>query len=342
MTTTTKKTAYVVTGAFGHLGNTIINKLSDNYKSDSNVIIHGLALPNDNVMAYSAENVKIFRGNVCDPPSLFSIFSGLTDYEVIVIHTAGIVSIASKYEQRVYDVNVRGTKNVVEASLKHDVKRFIHVSSVHAIPDPHDGRIIREVNSFSKDNVHGLYAKTKAEATQYVLDSVKRGLNASVVHPSGIIGAGDFGHGHITQLIRDYINGSLVAGVKGGYDFVDVRDVADGIITCITDGEAGECYILSNRYVSIPKLLDMLHVITGKRKVNVVLPYWVAKATAPLSEMYYKAKKQPPLYTAYSLYTLHGNSTFSHEKATNTLNYHPRDIMETLRDTADWLTASQV
>ena len=84
-----------------------------------------------------------------------------------------------------------------------------------------------------------------------------QGLDAVIVHPSGILGPGDFGQGHLTQMIADYLNGRLVACVKGGYDFVDVRDVADGVIAAAEKGRAGECYILSNRHYEVRELLDM-------------------------------------------------------------------------------------
>ena len=110
--------------------------------------------------------------------------------------------------------------------FKNKVSKLIYVSSVHAIPEKEDGGIITETYDFDPGKVVGLYAQTKAKATRAVLAASKKGLNAYVVHPSGIIGPGDYGNGHSTQLIIDYIKGRLVAYVNGGYDFVDVRDVA--------------------------------------------------------------------------------------------------------------------
>lgn len=107
------------------------------------------------------------------------------------------------------------------------------------------------------------------------------------------------------------------------------------------NGQPGECYILSNQYFPVKEILDTLHDITGKKKLKTVLPLWFAKATAPLSEIYYKILKQPPLYTSYSLYTLESNAAFSHAKATRELNYQPRPIKETLCDTARWLQEHQ-
>ena len=315
-----------------YLGNTIISKLAAQGK-----LIRGLALPNDNTISYTQPNVEIVHGDVRDKDSLTSFFSHNPDTELIVIHTAAIVSISSKVDKKVVDVNVNGTKNIVELCLRHKVKKLVHTSSVHAIPEKSHGETITEVSEFDPKSVHGLYAKTKAAASQIVLNAVKQGLNASIVHPSGIIGPGDYGRTHLTQLVISYLNGTLTACVNGGYDFVDVRDVADGIISCVENGRAGECYILSNQFYTIQEVLDDLHEITGKRRLKSVLPLWFAKLTAPLAEVWYKMLRQPPLYTSYSLYTLESNGNFSHEKATQELGYHPRSMKDTLTDMAYWL-----
>ncbi len=326
------KRLYLVTGAYGHLGHTIVEQLLARGEE-----VRGLALPCDSIPAPVRRGLEIYQGDVCDPHSLEDFFRVDEDCDIVVIHTAGIVSIASKFNQKVFDVNVIGTKNIVDMCRKTGVKRLIHVSSVHAIPEKAKGEIITEVSRFDYRKVKGLYAQTKAKATQIVLNAAARGLDAVVVHPSGILGPGDYGHGHLTQLVSDYLNGRLSACVKGGYDFVDVRDVAAGILAAVDKGRKGECYILSNRFYPVQELLDTLHEVTGRKKIKTVLPLWFAKGTAPLAEMYYKILKQPPLFTRYSLYTLTGNGYFSHEKADRELGYTTRDMRETLRDTATFL-----
>ena len=320
---------YLVTGANGHLGSTIINLLLKEKKN-----IRAFVLEND--VLHLDKKVEIIRGNITDKKSIYPLFKDLENKEVIVIHCAGIVTIASKFDQKVYDVNVVGTKNIADVALEYKVKKFIHVSSVHAILEEKN-RIIKEVDKFYPDKVEGLYAKTKAEASNYILDMSKKGLNAIVVHPSGIIGPGNYGKGHLSQLIIDYLNNRLTAIVKGGYDFVDVRDVADGILKAIEKGRVGECYILSNRYFEIKEIINLLHEVTNHKPIKTILPNWFAKLTAPIAELYYKILKQPPLYTSYSIYTLSTNSHFSHEKATKEIDYNPRDMKETLKDTVDWL-----
>ena len=210
---------YIVTGAAGHLGNTIIRMLKER-----KVAVRGLILPSETVTP--GENVTYFQGDVRDGASMEPLFAGCEEQETIVIHTAGIVDISGSVSPALYNVNVNGTRNIVELCLRHKVKRLVYVSSVHAIPEKDQDHVLSEVREFSAEAVHGGYAKTKAEATQAVLDATKRGLDAVVVHPSGIIGPYDDVGNHLVQMVSDYISGKLPACVRGGYDFVDVRDVA--------------------------------------------------------------------------------------------------------------------
>lgn len=324
-------TLYLVTGAYGHLGSTVISQLRA--RGDR---VRGLVLPEDHCMEFHDPEVEIFRGDVCDRESMRGFFdAGGSDS--VVIHTAGIVSIASRYQQRVYDVNVTGTKNVIDMCRKFGAGRLVYVSSVHAIPEAPNRQPIREIHHFSPSQVEGLYAQTKAEATQAVLDAAAEGLDAVVVHPSGILGPGDAGHAHITQMVVDFLNGRLTAYVAGGYDFVDVRDVAAGILSAADKGRKGECYILSNRYFEVKEILDYAAQASGHKKIHTKLPAWFARVSAPLAEAYYKILRQPPLYTRYSLYTLQTNANFDHGKATRELQYQPRDMQRTMEDTVAFL-----
>ena len=328
---TIMKHIYIVTGAAGHLGGTIAQALN----GQGNPVC-ALCLPDEKHLP-KGEHIKVFTGDVCSIGSLGAMFDYCADKSVIVIHCAGIVSIASKFDEKVFDVNVTGTKNIITLCEKYRVEKLIYISSVHAIPELPANETITEVDHFSPGDVVGLYAKTKAEASQYVLDYVKRGFNANIIHPSGIVGPGDIGRGHVTQLVIDYYKGGLTSGIDGGYDFVDVRDVADGVLSCCENGKSGECYILSGRYFKVRDLLDLLHEITGKRRIKRILPLWFIRITAPLAELYYKILRQPPLFTAYSIYTLNSNASFSHEKAERELGYTTRPMKQTLSDTVNWL-----
>ncbi len=327
------KTIYLVTGAAGHLGGTIVRALCAR-----GAAVRALALEGDPAAQALPPAVALCYGDITDRGSLYRFFDAAGYDRRIVIHAAGIVSIASKMDRRVYDVNVNGTVNIVDLCVETAVDKLVYVSSVHAIPERPKGETMTEVDRFDPALVTGLYAKTKAEATRYVLEAAARGLDASVVHPSGICGPFDHGRGHITQLLIDYCSGALRVGVRGGFDFVDVRDVADGILACCEKGARGACYILSNRYFSVRALLDLFSRVTGYPPVRRMLPMWFAKATAGPAELYYKLRKQPPLFTAYSMHTLSGNALYAHDKAARELGYTVRPFEQTVGDAVRWLT----
>lgn len=329
------KEIYIVTGANGFLGNNIVRKLLEK----ENVEVRCLVLPNDNAKSLEGLNCKIYYGDVTKKDTLEEIFNvdNEKNFKIYVIHCAAIVYIKSKYNPKVMEVNYNGTKNIIDKVLEKNA-RLVYVSSVHAITEKPNKEQIEEIYDFDPDKVTGLYAKSKAKTAKMVLNEVKtKGLDASIVHPSGIIGPGDYSNTHLTQLILDIAKGSLKAIVKGGYDFVDVRDVADGVISACKNGKKGECYILSNRYVEVKELVDLISEQEHVKKIKTVLPMWIAKVTAPLSEIYYKLKKEPPLYTSYSLYTLESNSNFSNNKAKKELGYKNRSMKETIKDTVKWL-----
>lgn len=314
------KQIYIITGANGHLGSTIIR-----YLSREDCLVRGLLLPFENHEDFG--NVKYYKGDITELESMDAIFSGTEGYEVIVIHTAGLVSIEDKITLDLYDVNVNGTKNVISMCLKHRVRRMLYVSSVH---------VIAEGDGFSKDSVKGGYAVTKAKASQAVLDAVSKGLDAVIVLPSGIIGPFDNGRNHLVQLVKRFVEKKLPVITTGGYDMVDVRDVAKGCIAAADRGRNGESYILSNQYITIPDLIELSGELAGTR-VPCSIPLSYIKAFAPLFEWIGRITHTRPLFTRYSLSVLEEDIRFSHEKATRELGYHPMDIKDSLRDTIDYL-----
>ena len=227
-----------------------------------------------------------------------------------MIHRAAIVY-QNQIHPKVYDVNVGGT-NIAEKTLERNAK-LVYVSSVHAIEEKPNGETITETKKFDPDKVLGQYAKTKAEAAKYILEaSEKNGLNVCIVHPSGMIGPNDFSSGHTTQLMVDFIGGRLTACVRGGYDFADVRDVADGIISACEKGNRGECYILSTDMWKSKSCL-ICGEVRNIKKIKTVLLLCLQRLGCSGGNVL-AILKQPPLYTRYSLYTLTSNSNFSNRK----------------------------
>jgi len=332
------KEIYAVTGALGFLGNAIVDNLLSKGKT-----VRVLDIGQDKHGLLKDRDVHFFRGDICLTSSLEDFFTVEDDDNLIVIHAAGVVSISSKYSQVMHDVNVTGTQNIVDMALKHKIRKLVYVSSVHAIPELPKNETIIETLNFDPDLVKVEYSKSKAIATKIVLDSVKKGLDAVVVHPSGIIGPGDYAGGHTTQLVKDCANGNLTACVNGGYDFVDVRDVAEGVVLAAEKGISGNTYILSGEYYPVRKITDAICSVIGRKQIKTILPLWFAKMTAPFAELYYRIRKQKPLFTSYSLYTLQSNSKFNSKKAQEELGYKKKfSLKQSIEDTYLWCKANNL
>ena len=200
---------YLVTGAAGHLGSALIARLLELGKD-----VRALVLPGEKNIPPG--DYELFYGDVTNKDDIKTFFSNPDSKDLIVIHCAGIVTITSKFQQKVYDVNVNGTKNIVDLSRQNAVKKLIYVSSVHAIPEKPLGETMTEIYDFNPADVVGPYAKTKSEATAYVFANSKNGLNASVVHPSGICGPYDDGRSHLTTLVIDYYKKSSLPALLVG------------------------------------------------------------------------------------------------------------------------------
>lgn len=326
------KTIYLVTGGCGHLGGTILRQLSEQGET-----ARGLILPHEQPVALA--HVTYFTGDVTQPDSLRPFFDVREQADVVVIHTAGVVDISAEVLPQVHRVNVEGTKNMLLLCETFGVRRLVYVSSVHAIPELPYNAVQSEIAHFSAEQVVGGYAKTKAEATQAVLDAAAQGLDAVVVHPSGIIGPYESQENHLVQMLRDYQDGKLPACVDGCYDFVDVRDVAAGCVLAAKKGRRGECYVLSNRRYQLREVFTMMRQHCGGKRLA-VLPIRLAKAVAPFFERAARRKGKRPLFTGYALHTLSSNCRFSHNKASVELGYHPRDLRQTIEDTALWLQST--
>ena len=322
---------YLVTGATGFLGRAVVEALARR-----GARVHALVLHDDPYINLLPKEVHTVIGDVYAANSLTDFFAD-ADSRTCVIHCAGVVSVASRPGSRLYQVNVGGTWRVLRQCMKRNVGRLIHVSSVHAIPEKPKGCIITEDCEFSPGLVDGDYAKSKATATELVFAAAERGLNTSIVFPSGIIGPGDLQGGSFTSMAKSFLAGKLPLAVRGGYDFVDVRDVARGILACSESGEPGKGYILSGHYVTIRKMLQLVGKTAKLNYRPICLPLGLAKLAAPYYERRSLKDRKPLFYTPYSVSVLDSNGRFSHAAASERFAYQPRPVEETLRDMTAWL-----
>lgn len=315
----------VVTGATGHIGNVLVRDLIDRGYEVTSMVLN-----EKDKEVLKDLNTKLVYGDVRKIETLVKAFENAE----IVFHLAGIIEIGRGNKKNVRAVNVEGSKNVVAACKMAHVKKLVYTSSVHAIPEKEG--IISEITEFSPKLVKGTYAKSKAEATNYILNSNSQDLEVIIVHPSGVIGPYEYIKSNMGQLIIDCANGRMKATLKGGYNFVDVRDVSNGIILAAEKGKPGECYILAGYSITIQELMAIIEKLTGKKAPKFVIARWFAFITGALSEIYYKIVHEKPLFTSYAVYTTGTNHNFSIEKAKKELGYTVRNIEETIQDTIEW------
>jgi len=316
----------LVTGATGHIGNVLVRKLLERGEK-----VRVLILPGESRAPLAGLKVEAMEGDVLDTSSLFKAFQGVRG----VFHLAGIISIMPGENPIVRKVNVEGTRNVMQIAKQMRVKKLVYTSSIHAIQRVGAG-MIDESLPYDLNNPYGEYDRSKAEATLEVQQAAQAGLEAVIVCPTGVIGPYDFRGSMMGSVIYDAAFAKPTLYVDGAYNFVDVRDVVNGMITAFDKGKRGESYILSGQKISVRYLLETVREITGKHFFQMKVPFDLAEFAARFTPWYYRRSKATPRFTLYSLEVLQSNCNISHEKATRELGYHPRTVYETIADTVKW------
>jgi dihydroflavonol-4-reductase len=276
---------------------------------------------------------EIVYGDIRDSQALAAAFEGVS----YVYHLAAIVSIASKIDRELEDVNIGGVKNIIEACLAHKVKRLVHTGTVHTIPFKDKTSVLREIPRFLPDEVEGAYAVTKSIASNLVLDAVsERGLNAVIGMPSGIVGPFELKRSNFGQMVVDVAERKLPAYVTGAYDFVDVRDVAKALADLAFMGPAGESYLLSGHILPVKDLVYYTAEAAGVPPPKLCLPLSLVKFFSYFAEWWSRSRKQTLMFTPYAMKVLGDNCNFSHEKITALTGYNPRPLKEALKDQVDY------
>jgi dihydroflavonol-4-reductase len=316
-----------ITGATGHIGNVLARRLATEGRK-----VRALVLPGEDLTPIQGIPLEIIWGDVRDPGSLDQAFAGAGT----VFHLAGLISISPGQRKLMHETNVLGTRNVCQAAIKARVRRLVYASSVHAFVESALATTLNESTAIDPTRALGDYGRSKARATQEVLAAALQGLSAVIVFPSGVIGPYDFKGSEMGQLVLDFVRRRLSAYIDGAYDFVDVRDVADGLVLAAEKGRVGEGYLLTGHIISVRSILETLHELTGIKLPRVRLPYWFARATSRLTPLYYRLNHRKPRFTTYSLDVLRSNCRMDCSKACQELGFTRRPVRESLADSLQW------
>jgi len=277
-------------------------------------------------------NIETVKGDILDN----EFMNGFLKETDIVFHAAAKISIGNDSFEKLYEANVEGTKTVFKAAVKNNVKTFVYFSSIHAFKQQ------KGENSCSEDcelalNSPFLYEKTKALAQKWLIEQKGKGPKIIILNPTAIIGPNDFRPSLIGEFIINVMKRNLPALVKGGYNWVDVRDVVKAAITASEKGKDCESYILAGKWESLINIIKIMEKISGEKYNIPVVPLWLAKTGLPFLWLLSKITGKTQLYTSKSLQIINMNTkNINYDKAKKELNYNPLPIEETLKDTMEW------
>ena len=315
-----------VTGGAGLLGGNLIRGLLEAGHSVR-------ALIRSSTAGIAGLDVEVHSGDVRNSEDLNACFQGMD----AVFHCAAVVSIQGNKGGLVEEINIGGPRNVAAACLKQSVDKLVHFSSVHALDPNPQNETITEQRALCDDNPHHpAYARSKANGEREILAAVDKGLDASILNPSGIIGPYDFVPSPLGEALVQMQKRSLPALVNGGYNWVDVRDVVNSALVAMEKGRAGERYLVTGRSTSIRELAQTAQAVTGSAPPFFSSPLWAARLSAPMMEVIAKVFKSPPIYTRESIQVLGDNDDFDISKARTELGHDPRPLEESLHAAYDW------
>jgi dihydroflavonol-4-reductase len=315
----------LITGASGHIGANLVRALIEKGQ-ETRCLVHVSTKAIDGV------NTQKVSGDIRDPESLVRAFEGIDT----VYHLAANISLSMNSWKRLEEINVTGTRHVVEACLRTGVRRLVYFSSIHAFQREPLTRPVDESNPLVDAENNPPYDRSKAAGTMEVRKGLEKGLDAVIIHPTAVIGPYDFQPSYLGEAILMIAKGKLPSLVKGGYDWVDARDVASGAITAAEKAPTGAAYLLGGQWLSLCDLAELIGELTGVSCTRFVCPLWLAQVGAVFFKGVSKINGKKPLYTHMSLKALQDNRNVCHDRAARELGYKPRPFRDTLEDTLRW------
>ena len=313
----------LVTGSSGHVGSNFIRELSK-----QGFTIRCIDFDGD-YRAYEGFEVEVIKGDITDKESLEPIFKNVD----IVFHTAALINLDRRFKKQIRQVNVDGTKNVCEASIQAGVKKLIHFSSVDAfyrfpIEEPllESRKLIDDPNAVP-------YDLSKADGQKVVLEFCEKGLDASIIHPTSIVGPNDFKPGLPMQEMVNLANGKRKLLPNWGYNFVDVRDLCLTAIAAVELGRTGQNYIVGGEYHMYSYIAELMEEQLGRTVLLSTIPDFVSYLGLPYEYIKSLITGKPRVLTIDTLHTgKSGNKVVPSTLAREELGHNPRPLKESIYD----------
>lgn len=320
----------LVTGATGFIGANIVRALLDkNYR------VRALARPDSNKRNLEGLEVELAAGDVRDPESIKRALEGCS----LLFHGAALYSFWVRPRKLIYQINVEGTRNVLQAALERGLERVVYTSSVAALGLPKDREPADEATPVDPKTIVSDYKRSKYLAQQVALEFSKK-MPVVIVNPSFPVGPYDIKPTPTGRVIVDFLNRRMSAYVETGMNVVDVRDVALGHLLAAERGRVGECYILGGENLTMGELLTLLAEITGLPAPRVKLPYYpilgLSYVNAALCALTGKAPRMTPETIRMSRHYMF----FDPGKAVRELGFPQTPAREALRKAVEWFQAN--
>ena len=326
----------VMTGGCGFLGQHLTRSLL-RVAPHCRILLLDLLAQQKSVSSYNADARVSTRlgGDIRDEARLTGDLEGAD----VLIHLAGVISFARKDRQRMYDVNVEGTRAALAAAARAGVGRMIHVSSVAALGYARDGAApVDESFRFDWDEAQRLdkhYMLSKRAADEHVRARAGS-VDATIVYPGLMIGPGD--RTNALKFIGPVARGTLPLVTPGGTNIVDVRDVARGIASVALHRPSGSEYILSGTNVTFGSLAAEIAKALGTRISPVTVPRHAGGAIRLAAALAEALLPTTPALTADNADSAFRKRYYSNARAGAELGWKPEIPLETtLRDTIQWL-----
>lgn len=319
--------AVLVTGATGFVGTWLVRELVK--RGEEVRVLHR---PTSNLLDLDGLPFLSRLGDICDPDSLREAVSGADT----VFHLAGVVGYSKAMRKLMYDVNVRGTRNVIEAMQHAPRARLVYMSSVVAIGASFDGTPLNESSPFNLRHLDLGYFETKREAEELVVDAHRHGrIDCVIVNPSTIYGAADAKKGSRKTQLK-VAQGKFPFYTSGGVSIVSVHDVVAAVLKAREVGRSGERYILSGENISIHDLFNRIARIAGCKPPHIYMPNMLVRALGKTGDILEHYGRRGPINTenAWTSILFHW---FDHQKATRELGFNPRPAEDALVESVEWM-----